>query len=360
MRRWLLIAPLIPLIGIPAFLLLPGIKMRQARPDLKVAVQNHLTPVHMIFVGDIMLSRGVAMHIRRHHDLDWPFERVRNSLRRGDLVFGNLECTLTPGPPVAPRAMVFRANPALAPLLRQAGFNLLSLANNHSPNYGPRGLRDEMRVLRRAGIAWAGAGNDASSAAAPAVLTIKGQRIALLAYNSPDVVPAWYAAGPHHAGTNFMNVRRMQAAVRAARRQGSFVIVSMHAGTEYHPRANRFQIAFAHAAIDAGAGLVIGHHPHVIETAERYRGKYIFYSLGNFIFDQQWSRATRLGLMLEIWVQDNQVLRLRLHAIWINPHDQPVILPAVPVLPAIARLRRELKLDPVSAPVLASAKAKLR
>lgn len=290
-----------------------------------------------------MLSRGVADMIRRRHDPDFPFARVQAFLRRGDIVFGNLECAMTPGRRILPHEMVFRANPDLAPVLRRAGFNILSLANNHSPNFGPRGLLNTMRALRQAGIRWAGAGPDAAAAAAPASLTIGGQRFVFLAYNSPDVVPAFYAAGPQHAGTNFMNIPRMQAAVRAAKRQGGFVIVSMHAGVEYHARANRAQVDFAHAAIDAGADLVIGHHPHVIENAERYHGKYIFYSLGNFIFDQMWSRATRLGLVVEAWVREGQVTRLRLRAVWIRDYAQPAFLPATP--PAMARLDRELQLS---------------
>ncbi len=302
-----------------------------------------------------MLSRGVADMIRRHHDRNFPFAKVESFLHRGDVVFGNLECALTPGRRIRPHEMVFRGNPALAPVLRRAGFTLLSLANNHSPNFGPRGLRNTMRALRGAGIAWAGAGEDAAEAAAPAVLEVKGQRLTLLAYNSPDVVPAFYAAGPHHAGTNFMNIARMRRAVKAAKRAGGFVIVSMHAGDEYHRRPDRRQIEFAHAAIDAGADLVIGHHPHVIESAERYHGKYIFYSLGNFIFDQMFSRATRLGLVVEAWIGGNRVKRLKLDAVWIRDYAQPELLPARPAPRALASLERELRLPRSSAkPVLAA------
>jgi poly-gamma-glutamate capsule biosynthesis protein CapA/YwtB (metallophosphatase superfamily) len=92
----------------------------------------------------------------------------------------------------------------------------------------------------------------------------------------------------------------MTAAVKAAKAKANFVIVSMHSGTEYAPRPNKRQQQFARAAIDSGAELVLGHHPHVVQTAEIYKGKYIFYSLGNFVFDQMWSRQTREGLMLKI------------------------------------------------------------
>jgi poly-gamma-glutamate capsule biosynthesis protein CapA/YwtB (metallophosphatase superfamily) len=300
-------------------------------PDLPARVMNYVKPkpppeATLVAVGDIMLSRAVATRMRRH-GYDYPFASTSEFMRGADIAFGNLETAITEGPEVLPFEMSFRADPESAKALRDAGFDVLSLANNHTPNFDEKGLVDTIFYLDEAGIVHVGAGTD-SEANRAKFIEANGIRFAFLAYNDDDVVPASYEATETRRGTAFMHTERMKAAVQNARSAADIVIVSMHAGDEYEPFPNDSQTAFAHAAIDSGAELVLGHHPHVVQTMEVYKGKYIFYSLGNFIFDQMWSRETREGLAVKATFRKDGLTGVTFHPVLIEDYAQPRFLEA--------------------------------
>jgi poly-gamma-glutamate synthesis protein (capsule biosynthesis protein) len=251
--------------------------------------------VTLIAVGDVMLSRGVARQIKERKDLHFPFRKISDYLKSADITFGNLECPITKGPEVKSGTMVFHADPGVEVALKEAGFSILSLANNHLPDYGAKGVLDTVALLDAVDITHTGAGKDLDEAEKPALITRNGLRFAFLAYNDQDVVPKRYGAAKNRPGTNIMDEEKVTKAVKAARQQADFVIVSMHSGWEYR-KPNPHQASFAKAAIDAGAELVIGHHPHVVQRIERYKGKYILYSLGNFVFDQTWMPSVKQGM----------------------------------------------------------------
>lgn len=295
--------------------------------------------VSLIAVGDMMLSRNAAKTIKKRGDANYPFLKTRDYLKSGDIVFGNLETPLTAGREIKTGETVFRSDPEMARVLAQNNFSVLSLANNHSPNFGAKGLRDTFQYLKDAGIAYAGAGQDAEEAYAPVYLEKNGLTFAFLAYTDNDVIPKTYEAAQKRAGTAFMDIARLRTAVKSAKTKADFVIVSMHSGAEYVPQPNKRQKQFAHAAIDAGAELVIGHHPHVVQSAEIYKGKYIFYSLGNFIFDQMWSRDTRRGLMLKILFNRGGVANIDYAPVLISDYAQPRILTGKEAAKVLARLK---------------------
>ncbi|HZX35983.1 MAG TPA: CapA family protein [Thermodesulfobacteriota bacterium] len=282
--------------------------------------------VSLIAVGDIMLSRGVAGRIRRNNDPNYPFLKVKDFLKTGDIVFGNLECPITDGRKIVSKEMTFRADPASADALKQAGFTVLSLANNHSPNFGKKGLKDTFSYLKGKNIKYAGAGIDADEANSPAYMNPKGISFAFLAYNDPDVVPGFYEAAEKHAGTAFMRIDKMTDAVKKAASEARFVIVSMHSGNEYDYEPNEAQKKFARAAIDAGAELVIGHHPHVIQPVEKYKGKLIFYSLGNFIFDQSEPKETKEGVMVKFIFTKDALESVEATPVFIERYAQPRLI----------------------------------
>ncbi len=253
-------------------------------------------PATILFVGDVMPSRYVAAKMRAYGD-DYPFASTTDLLQSADLAFANLESPVTPGLPVPNNSMTFRSDPAALPALARAGIDIVSLANNHSPNYGEKGLIDTLLYLHDADIAAVGAGT-ANSAYAPVYYDLYNVKVAFIAQNDTDVVPPEYCAGEAHVGTACYDITRVANSIALAEKNADLVIFSMHSGTEYTHEPNGRQIALAHAAVDAGADLVIGHHPHVVQSAEVYKGKHIYYSLGNFIFDQNWSMDTRLGLIV--------------------------------------------------------------
>ena len=279
--------------------------------------------VSLVAVGDISFSRGVERIVKKQKDINYPFLKIRDYLKSADLVFGNLETPITQGSEIPDFEMIFRSNPGTEKALKQGGFSILSLANNHTPNFGEKGLKDTFNFLKNAGIKYVGAGQNEQEAYKPIYVEKRGIKFAFLAYNDTDVVPAYYEASANRLGTAFMRIDKMTKAVKEAKQKADFVIVSMHAGIEYVDKPNDSQVNFAHTAIDAGANLVIGHHPHVVQTLEKYKGKYIFYSLGNFVFDQMWSQKTKEGLAIKVYFTKDGINKISFLPVVMENFAQP-------------------------------------
>jgi poly-gamma-glutamate capsule biosynthesis protein CapA/YwtB (metallophosphatase superfamily) len=238
--------------------------------------------------GDVMLARSVGARILR----DGPevaFAGVADVLREADLAVVNLECAVAAGGTPAAKGYTFRAPPVAAAALAAAGIDVVALANNHSLDYGPDALLETLEHLSAHGIGAAGAGGDGAAARAPFVVEKNGLRIAFLSYVETPAEGAYnrsnWEAGPAKAGVAWLDVEHVVADVAAARRAADAVVVFMHFGFEYHGTPSEAQRRQARAAIDAGASLVLGSHPHVLQEAEEYNGGLIAYSLGNFVFD---------------------------------------------------------------------------
>ncbi len=317
-------------------------------PDIPARVVEYVKPgeppeATLVAVGDIMLSRTVGKRMRQY-GAGYPFANTTSLIQAANIAFGNLETPITPGPEVQPFEMVFRADTEAAGALKDAGFDILSLANNHIPNLGPDGVLDTLHYLDGAGIMYVGAGKDAVEAGQPMFIIANGIVFAFLAYNDSDIVPLSYEAGAG-AGTALMRSDAMVKAVKGAKNFADIVIVSMHSGTEYEPLPNERQTRFAHAAIDAGAEMVIGHHPHVIQPAELYKGKHIFYSLGNFVFDQMWSRETREGLAIAATFTRDGLVDIAYHPVLIEDYAQPRLLEGEEAAKIVEKATQGLPVD---------------
>jgi len=279
--------------------------------------------VFLIAVGDISFSRSVERVINAQKDINYPFLKIQDYLSGNDIVFGNLETPITIGREIMTGEMIFRSNPGTEKALKKAGFSILSLANNHTMNFNQKGLLDTLNYLEQAGIKYVGAGENEEQAYQPIYIDSKGIKFAFLAYNNPILVPQSYEAEKNRPGIAFMKVENMKKAIIETKQKVDFVIISIHGGTEYTNELNSFQVNFAHSAIDAGADLVIGHHPHVIQKLEKYKGKYIFYSLGNFVFDQMWSQETRQGLIIKAYFSKDGINKISLLPVIIENFSQP-------------------------------------
>lgn len=247
--------------------------------------------------GDVMLTRGVGRVIDEM-GVDHPFERVKGLISRADVAFCNLETSIsTGGTPIPGKGIWFRSRPEAATALARAGFDIVSLANNHILDYDTPSLLDTMNYLARVGVRYAGAGRNIEDARAPSVIEVlapSGQiRVAFLAYNELSFVywtsayPRMFAATDTVPGTAPMVRAQILEDVKKARELADLVVVSLHWGTEYVSWPSKTHRKLARDIIDAGASLVLGHHPHVLQGFEVYRGGLIAYSLGNFIFDQR-------------------------------------------------------------------------
>lgn len=279
--------------------------------------------VSIVFAGDIMLSRGVNRAINRNNNINFPFLKLSDYINSADFGIANLETPITPGREIVNMEMVFRSEPGVEKAIKDSGFNIVSLANNHSGNFGALGLRDTFKYLNDAGIEYVGAGIDETEAYEPLYFEKNRIKFGLLAYSDPTFTPYEYEATLLRPGVAFMRTSKMIEAVRAAKEQADFVILSIHAGDEYKASPNKRQVDFARAAIDAGADLIIGHHPHVVQTMEKYNSKYIFYSLGNFVFDQMWNEAVREGLVVKATFNKDGVNSLELVPTWMEVLGQP-------------------------------------
>lgn len=253
-----------------------------------------------LVVGDIMLARGVAAVIERSGDPRRPFSGMRDVLHSVAFAFGNLESPFSTNAQAGLSAnrLVFGApSDALSGLI-DAGFKVLNLANNHALDHGPAGLRRTTRLLDENAIQHVGAGSDLDQAWQPAIVTANGIRIAFAGASYASLNDLGAARVPFVARIeDRAHLRRALAGLHA---RADFVVVSMHAGNEYTHQPNQAQIDFAHAAVDAGADLVVGAHSHWVQGFESYNGKPVFYGLGNFVFDQTWSPETTHGLALRI------------------------------------------------------------
>lgn len=243
------------------------------------------------FVGDLMFARDVVT-LMQEHGAGYPFERVVPLFEGVDVLVGNLEGTFTERGERADKYYTFRAPPALAYTLRDAGFDAVSLANNHALDFGPVGLADTVESLDRLGVAHFGAGEDAAEAARPLVVEARGWRLALLGFSA---VRSSVFAGEARPGVAEASVEAVQAAVEAAAPDADAVIVVFHFGTEYDATPTEQQRTLAHAAVDAGATLVVGHHAHALQPWERRGEALILYGLGNFVFDLDREDLATLG-----------------------------------------------------------------
>ncbi|MCX6361992.1 MAG: CapA family protein [Armatimonadetes bacterium] len=282
----------------PRFALALAVAWRLSAPSPSCAAPPGT--VTIAAAGDVMLDRGVAMRIRRR-GVTYPWAKVRGILTAADIAFANLECPISDTAERTPKLFCFRAKPAYAGGLAWAGIRVVSLANNHTLDCGRRGLLHTMAWLRKQGIGWCGAGATLEEALEPHVVTVRGVRVAFVAFSRFAAETSMLdSTRPTVAYASEANVR---AAVGRARRLADVVVASFHWGDEYSRRPNGAQRHLAQAAVEAGADLVLGHHPHVLQPAARHapgrtaRPSLVAYSLGNFVFDARNTATVSTGVL---------------------------------------------------------------
>jgi poly-gamma-glutamate synthesis protein (capsule biosynthesis protein) len=292
----------------------------------------------LLFAGDVMLSRGVGARMESQDDWTLPFEEIAETLHSADLRFCNLECPISDQGRNLHHLYSFRADPRALEGLKAAGFDVVSLANNHAYDWGPAALLDSLERLRAAGIRAVGAGQNILAAHYPVLINVGGLRLAFLGYVEID--PKEATAGVDRPGVAWLDPAQVLADIRFARPVADLVIVCPHWGVEYAVKPAREQVEFAHRMIDAGADLIVGSHPHVVQPLEAYHGRWIAYSLGNFVFDQK-NVATHRGLMLKVTVRDKRIADVTPVPIDINFRFQAVLAPAAarPPKPMLAEQR---------------------
>ena len=248
---------------------------------LLTARPAHADPesVRIVFAGDIMLDGGPGHIVTNGGD---PFASVATVLGDADLTVGNLECAIVKKGHAVDKPFTFRGPEKALPLLKKY-FSAVSLANNHSGDWGKQGFSTELELLRETKLPYFGGGADTTEAHRPLVLTASGRRVAFLGYN--DYPPRSFAAGPSTPGTAWLVGRDVVRDIKLARTRADLVVVFLHWGEDLEPEVSDEQKALARKFIDAGADAVIGGHSHLTQTVEWHKDRPIVYSLGNFVFD---------------------------------------------------------------------------
>lgn len=252
--------------------------------------------IMLVFVGDVMLADGPGRLIRSGRD---PFARFASTFREADLAIGNLECVISAKGRAESKPYTFRAPKRALPLLKKY-FGAVSLANNHTGDFGKAAFADMLDSLDRQHIPYFGGGRNLRDAHQPLIRDIKGRRIGLLAYNG--FFPRSFEAQPDSPGNAWLDEDYVIDGIRKAKQESGvdFLIVYPHWGWEYQKTASERQVRMAHLMIDSGADAVVGGHPHVTQNIEVYNGKPIFYSLGNFVFDGFKDADTTTGWVLKL------------------------------------------------------------
>lgn len=263
--------------------------------------------VTLVATGDVMLGRAVNFKTLQNENFNWAFENTAPLLRDADITIVNLEGPLTENCRITTKGMRFCGDTQHIQGLKSAGIDVLNLANNHMGDQGPEGLETTKNLAKEHRIA-------VSGTESPAFLEVKGKRIAFLGFNQ---------IFPRTPGIAWADIDTINSSIRKTKERADFVVVSFHWGSEYSSKPTDTQVELAHKAVEAGADLVIGHHPHWIQPIEIYQDKLIFYSLGNFVFDQNWSQKTQEGLVVKVTTYKNQVVDVELLPIIIEDLGQP-------------------------------------
>lgn len=264
--------------------------------------EQMITPsfVVMTFAGDIMMDRGVEASVNKN--LKGNFSELFNNFdmfKNDDISFANLEGPVSDVGRNVGSKYSFRMDPKIIPVLKDTGVDIVSFANNHVGDYTVKAFVDTLNRLNSAGILFAGAGLDYTEATTPTVIEKNDIKSCFLAYS--DVGPNWLKATESTPGILIASDPNFSNTISNAKVGCDILVVSFHFGDEYKPHNTR-QAKLAHTAIDSGADIIVGHHPHVPQDVEIYNGKPIMYSLGNFMFDQSWSKPTMQGMIVQMKV----------------------------------------------------------
>lgn len=234
------------------------------------ALENKLGTITA--VGDVMIGRRLTPVIKEK-GVEWPFSASKEYLSDADIAFCNLECPISKRGEIIPKEYNFRAVPEAVGTLTDAGFDIVSLANNHCLDYDEFALIDTTATLTENNIKYCGLRND------PVILERDGLKFAFLAYSAVNNYEF-----DKRKKVSPLSPKQLKQDIAKAKKDNDFVVVSIHFGDELKKSPVAYQKEYAHIAVDSGADLILGHHPHVLQPIEKYHGKYICYSLGNFLF----------------------------------------------------------------------------
>lgn len=268
--------------------------------DLLKTIGVKKTPTTILLTGDIMLGRSVMQTSLSKNKPNYPFEKVAETLKSADLVFANLETPIIDNCPISTSGMIFCTNPKMTDGLKYAGIDIVNLANNHTKNYGSEGFGQTEKYLNQNEISFVGNGN-------LVIKEVNGTKFGFLGFNFTEVKP------------KDIDLQL----VRESKNKADVLITMVHWGNEYTSDPTKIQKEIANSLIENGSDVIVGNHPHWVQGYDTINGKPIFYSLGNFIFDQAWSENTKEGLAVRLTYQRSKLSKIEEMPIYMNNFVQP-------------------------------------
>lgn len=261
----------------------------------------------LIATGDIIPARSVNYKTATTKNFNWPFEKTAETIKNADITFINLETPLIEKCPPTQEGMVFCGDERNIEGLLLAGIDVASLANNHAGNHGEEAVGQTVKLLSDNNILATGIDE-------PAFKNIRGVKFAFLGYN--DITKP-------QLGVSNATPEKIKKEILEAKKKADIVVITFHWGVEYRNQPDDRQKYLGHFAIDSGADLVIGNHPHWIQPVEFYKGKLITYAHGNFVFDQMWSQKTREGVVGRYIFYDKRLVDVEYLPVQIDNYGQP-------------------------------------
>lgn len=285
---------------------LPLVDRTQLFNNTPLSISDCVDCVTLLVTGDVLPARSVNQKTVSMNNFIWPWEKTLDFLKTADITIINLETPLVSDCAVKTDGMVFCGDQRNLAGLKAAGVDVVNFANNHAGNAGKQGVTQTNALLQQSGMLVTGIEQ-------PVYQTYKGTKFAFLGYN--DVEKYGFIADVDEA--------RMQSEINQARQNADVVIVQFHWGEEYRYQPTTRQVELGHLAVEYGADLVIGNHPHWIQGVEWYKDKLITYSHGNFIFDQMWSTETRQGIVGKYVFQEKNLVDVSFYPVFIENYGQP-------------------------------------
>jgi poly-gamma-glutamate synthesis protein (capsule biosynthesis protein) len=297
-------------------------KQQYERNDSNEESIEEVQNTTLFFVGDMMLTRGVKNSVDKNFGGDYNklFENV-SELKNSDILFANLEGDVSDTGNNVGSKYSFRMDPEVLPIIKNAGFDIVSFANNHVGDWNTSAFKDTLSRLEEVGILKIGAGQSKEDVTTPVIIEKNGVKFGFLGLS--DVGPNWLEAKDDSAGILLASNPNLGEIIKNAKTKCDVLIISFHWGEEYKLVHNKRQESLAHLAIDNGADVIIGHHPHVMEDIEEYNGGVIVYSLGNFIFDQYFSTNTLRGMLFSMTYEGSNLVNTEKRIITLNKQYQP-------------------------------------
>ncbi|MBI3981005.1 CapA family protein [Candidatus Microgenomates bacterium] len=275
--------------------------------DPQVLPQKEEGKYILVATGDVLPARTVNYKMVSKNNFTFPFEKTVGLLKSGDLTFTNLETPLLKDCPTTQEGMIFCGDGRSVEGLIFSGVDIVNLANNHTGNHRLEGVKETQEILQKNSISVTGNNS-------PAILTVNDKKFGFLGYN--DI-------GAEEQGVSWADMGIMEKEIKQLRPKVDFLIVQFHWGVEYVYDPSDRQRELGQKAIDLGADLIIGNHPHWVQGVEIYKDKLITYAHGNFVFDQMWSRETREGVVGVYTFNDKYLESVRFYPVIIEDYAQP-------------------------------------